>query len=206
MLRILAGLEKPSNGKITIHQNKKQSTNIAMVFQEHGLFPWMTLLRNIEFILENNPEIKKNKVAETSREFLSIVGLANYADYYPHQVSGGMRQRVSIARSFASDPELLLMDEPFVFLDFQSRFLLHDLLLKIWQGYKKTILFVTHDIEEAIILADRILVFSAQPGKIIADEINHLPRPRNPLEIRKSPLFIEAVDKYIQIIRNEIRL
>ena len=180
LLRILAGLEKPSNGKISIHHRKKQTTNIAMVFQEHGLFPWMSLRRNIEFILENNPDFQQAAVSDISHEFLSIVGLEKYADYYPHQVSGGMRQRISIARSFANDPELLLMDEPFVFLDFQSRFLLHELLLKIWQGYKKTILFVTHDIEEAIILADRILVFSAQPGNIIADEINHLPRPRNP--------------------------
>ena len=211
LLRVLAGLEAPTTGQYNIDENVSE---VAMVFQEHGLFPWMTLLRNVEFILENNPNIAAEKVAEISKEYLSIVGLIDYASYFPHQVSGGMKQRVSIARSFANNPDILLMDEPFVFLDYQSRFLLHELLLKIWEAgseadkdsNKKTIVFVTHDIEEAVILADRVIVLSARPGRVIADEQIDIPRPRDPLTTRKSPDFAAKVDHFIEYIRHDIVL
>ena len=203
LLRVLAGLEKPTSGEYSID---KKSECISMVFQEHGLFPWMTLLRNVEFILENNPNIISDKVREIAQDFLSIVGLADYTTYFPHQVSGGMKQRVSIARSFANNPDVLFMDEPFVFLDYQSRLQLHELLLKIWQGNRKTILFVTHDIEEAVILADRIIVFSARPGRVIADEKIDISRPRDPLKMRKSPEFSAKVEHFIDYIRHDIVL
>lgn len=203
LLRVLAGLEKPTQGQYKI--DEKQS-EVAMIFQEHGLFPWMTLLRNIEFILENNSNIAAEKVSEISHEYLSIVGLSDYASYFPHQVSGGMKQRVSIARSFANNPDILFMDEPFVFLDYQSRLALHALLLKIWQGSAKTILFVTHDIEEAVILADRVIVLSAGPGKLVADEQIDIPRPRDPVTARKSPVFAAKVDHFIEHIRQDIAI
>ncbi|MDH5259032.1 MAG: ABC transporter ATP-binding protein [Gammaproteobacteria bacterium] len=205
LLRVLAGLEAPSGGDYSYNDQMGESSAFSMVFQEHGLFPWMTLERNISFILENNAEIDRNSVSKISKEYLAIVGLTDYANFYPHQVSGGMKQRVSVARSFANNPAILFMDEPFVFLDFQSRFLLHELLLKIWYGSNKTVLFVTHDIEEAVMLSDRIIVLSGQPGSIIADESVDIPRPRDLITTRKSTEFIAKVDKYIQIIRNDIR-
>jgi len=213
LLRIIAGLESSSIGELSFSGLKvgtgntgSLDKNIAMVFQEHGLFPWLTLSGNISFILENNVAIPKSKVADITQKYLAIVGLTDYADFYPHQASGGMKQRVSIARSFANNPDILLMDEPFVFLDFQSRLLIHELLLTIWQENKKTILFVTHDIEEAVILADRIIVLSAHPGRIIADEANDFERPRDMLSIRKTPEFSAKVDHLISLIRQDIVL
>jgi len=206
LLRILSGLDQASSGEFFIHEHDNILSNVAMVFQEHGLFPWMTLRKNITFILENQPAFSgnKEKIESTASQYLSITGLAHYQDYLPHQVSGGMKQRISIARSFATDPSILLMDEPFVFLDYQTRFLLHELLLDIWQGSNKTILFVTHDIEEAILLADRIVVMSPRPATIILDEKINISRPRDLTITRKLPEFIEKVDEVIQLIRNDL--
>jgi len=206
LLRSLAGLNEPSSGRFSIASSQRSRASIAMVFQEHGLFPWMTLLENISFILKNNSQIAPEDVPIITAEYLSIVGLSEFASYYPHQVSGGMKQRISIARSFANNPDILMMDEPFVFLDYQSRLLLHELLLKIWQGSGKTILFVTHDIEEAVILADRVIVMSASPGKIIADEKINIERPRDPLKIRNSEEFRSRVEGFINYIRSDISI
>ena len=177
-----------------------------MIFQEHGLFPWMSLRKNIEFILENNPRISAEQVTNISDQYLKKVGLEKHADMFPHEVSGGMKQRISIARSFANNPDILLMDEPFVFLDFQTRMLLHEMLLDIWQETGKTILFVTHDVEEAVLLADRVLVLSAHPGRLCNVEQVEISRPRDLTELRKTPVFYDQVSRLTHEIKAAIQV
>ena len=205
LLRSLANLDTPGSGQLTINPMPTGLTaNIGMTFQELGIFPWMTVSQNIRFLLENNPRINDIDIESIVNSFIEKVGLAKFANYYPHQISGGMKQRVSIARSFANDPDILLMDEPFVFLDYQTRMSLQELLLTTWQGTKKTIVFVTHDIEEAVILADRILVMTAHPGTVKKIIDINLPRPRHVHEIRKTPEYINHVDEISDLIREEI--
>lgn len=205
LLRTIASLEKASSGELRLAPSSHGiEANIGMVFQERSIFPWMTVAQNIRFLLENNPRINPNKVSAIVEDYLSKVGLEKFANYFPYQISGGMKQRVSIARSFANDPDMLLMDEPFVFLDYQTRMRLQELLLTIWQGSKKTVVFVTHDIEEAVLLADRILVMTAHPGHIKDIVDVDLPRPRHINDIRKSPQFHTLVDTISKMIRNEM--
>lgn len=180
-----------------------------MVFQEHGLFPWMSLKDNIAFPLKNdasfrNNSFRKKSIEQLSIEFLEKVGLLKFANFFPHQVSGGMRQRTSIARSFAVDPDILLMDEPFVFLDYQNRLLLQELLLTLWQDSNKTVLFVTHNINEAVSLSDRIIVMTAHPGTVKANINIELSRPRDMFEIRKSTTFTNYVNNITDLIKHEI--
>jgi len=175
-----------------------------MVFQEHGLFPWMTLKDNIAFPLKNDPALDEHEVEKICSHFLQKVGLVKFANYFPHQVSGGMKQRISIARSFAVDPDILLMDEPFVFLDYQNRLLLQELLLNLWQDSNKTIIFVTHNINEAVSLADRVMVMTAHPGKVKTNINIDLPRPRNMFEIRKSTQYAEYVNHITDLLKDEM--
>ncbi len=204
LLRTIAGLEAATSGELTIQpQDSSKPSAIGMVFQEHGLFPWMTIRNNIRFLLENNIHMVNRDLDAIVNEFIGLVKLTTFADYFPHQLSGGMRQRVSIARSFASEPGLLLMDEPFVFLDYQTRCALHDLLLDIWQRKKKTLVFVTHDIEEAVVLADRVLVMSAHPGTVKSIIDINLPRPREFLTLRKSSAYQNQVSELMELLREE---
>ncbi len=203
LLRTLAGLEAATNGELQITSDSNQAADIAMVFQEHGLFPWMSLRNNIRFLLENNPRLTKRNLDTICDGYLQKVGLGQFANHFPHQASGGMRQRVSIARAFANEPNILLMDEPFVFLDFQTRLALQQLLLTIWNETKKTVVFVTHDIEEAVLLADRIMVMSSHPGKIKTFVDIDLPRPRDALTVRKQPEYHEHVDKLLALLQEE---
>ena len=205
LLRSIAALEKPSSGDLRIAPTHDGTeANIGMVFQEGGIFPWMTVAQNIRFLLENNPCIKSQDIDDIVKHYLAKVGLEKFATYFPHQISGGMKQRVSIARSFANDPDILLMDEPFVFLDYQTRMNLQELLLNIWQESQKTVVFVTHDIEEAIMLADRIIVMTAHPGRI-KDIINiNFSRPRHINDIRNTGQFTEHVDAISNMIRDEM--
>jgi len=175
-----------------------------MVFQEHGLFPWMTLKDNITFPLKNDSSFDKQTIEEISTQYLQRVGLSKFANFFPHQVSGGMRQRISIARSFAVDPDILLMDEPFVFLDYQNRLLLQDILLNLWQESNKTVLFVTHNINEAVSLSDRIMIMTAHPGRVKADITIDLSRPRDMFEIRKSAQFTNYVNDITDLIKDEM--
>ncbi len=185
-----------------------------MVFQEHGLFPWMSLKDNIAFPLKNDTSFgdnsfrkksfRKKSIEQLSIQFLEKVGLLKFANFFPHQVSGGMRQRISIARSFAVNPDILLMDEPFVFLDYQNRLLLQELLLTLWQDSNKTVLFVTHNINEAVSLSDRILVMTAHPGSMKANIKIKLSRPRDMFEIRKSTAFSNYVNDITDLIKHEI--
>ncbi len=204
LLRTIAGLESATSGELNIQPlGSAKPGTIGMVFQEHGLFPWMTIRNNIRFLLENNVHMVNRDLDAIVNEFIKLVGLTTFADYFPHQLSGGMRQRVSIARSFANEPDLLLMDEPFVFLDYQTRCALHGLLLEIWQRKKKTVVFVTHDIEEAVFLADRVLVMSAHPGTVKTIVDINLLRPREFLTLRKLPVYQDKVSELMELLREE---
>jgi len=204
LLRTIAGLESATSGELNIQPlGSAKPGNIGMVFQEHGLFPWMTTRNNIRFLLENNAHMVNRDLDAIVNEFINLVGLTTFADYFPHQLSGGMRQRVSIARSFANEPDLLLMDEPFVFLDYQTRCALHGLLLEVWQRKKKTLVFVTHDIEEAVFLADRVLVMSAHPGTVKSIIDINLPRPREFLTLRKLPAYQNQVSDLMELLSEE---
>lgn len=167
LLKIIAGLIPATSGRIAINGKPVSGPGPerAVVFQDYALFPWMTVRDNVEFGLE----ARKLPVAERrdiSSRLLKVVGLSDFAERFPHQLSGGMKQRVSIARALAVDPSQLLMDEPFGALDAQTRHLLQDELLRVWREYRKTVVFVTHSIEEAIYLSDRIVVMTARPGRV----------------------------------------
>jgi NitT/TauT family transport system ATP-binding protein len=206
LLRTLAGLETHSSGQLEIKPvNGADAPSVGMVFQEHGLFPWMSLRNNVRFLLEDNPRLAGQNVDVACDRYLAKVGLSAFAHYYPHQVSGGMRQRVSVARSFATEPDILLMDEPFVFLDYQARLALQQQLLLIWEETRKTVAFVTHDIEEAILLADRVLVLSEHPGRVQALLDIDLPRPRQFTALRKHPAYLDYVEQISSLLqRNRI--
>lgn len=180
LLRIIAGLEKPDSGSVTLNNETilAPGPDRGMVFQEYSLFPWRTVLKNITFSLELKkiPKAERNKIAN---EYLELVGLEMFADSYPHELSGGMKQRVAIARALVNDPKILLMDEPFGAVDAQTRNRLQQELLNIWEKEQKTIMFITHSVDEAVFLADRVVVFTARPGKIKEIIDIDLPRPRD---------------------------
>lgn len=189
-LDILAGLSKPTSGELYIDDKLIEGPDLdrGIIFQGYALFPWRTVEQNIEFGLEIKG-IPKNERKEISNKFIKLVGLSNFQNRYPHELSGGMKQRVAIARALAYDPDVLLMDEPFAAVDAQTRELLQEELLNIWEETNKTIVFITHSIEEAIFLADRVVVMTPNPGKIKeVIEIN-FPRPRSTVNVRMSQEF-----------------
>lgn len=188
LLRIMAGLESPSSGTMTMYHKDPHKPLNSMVFQEHAIFPWMTVRRNIAYGLAMR-KVPRDIMNDVVDRYLDKVGLRVFADSYPHQLSGGMKQRVSVARAFANDPEILLMDEPFANLDEQNRIVLQQELVHIWEETKKTVVFITHSIDEAIFLSDRIVLMSAHPGRIRSMFEVSLPRPRNLDEVRSHPLF-----------------
>jgi len=202
-LDMIAGLAKPSSGEIFI--DGKLITGPALdrgiVLQGYALFPWRTVRKNVEFGLEVK-KIPKNQRAEISQKFIDLVGLQNFEERYPHELSGGMKQRVAIARALAYDPEVLLMDEPFAAVDAQTRESLQEELLRIWEKTKKTIVFVTHGIDEAVFLADRVAVMSTNPGSIKEIIEIDLPRPRNDA-IRSSADFGWVRHKIWELLQNE---
>lgn len=198
LLRILAGLEQPSVGSFTIATETNDRPLQSMVFQERGVIPWLTVRENVAFGLKMR-NLPKAFITERTNFYLKKTGLERFASLYPKELSGGMKQRVSIARAFANDPEILLMDEPFGALDEQNRFILQEELLSIWAETKKTVLFITHSIDEALLLSDRILLMGAQPGKIIEEIIIDMPRPRKMEDVRKDP---EMAAKFIDIWRH----
>ena len=179
LLRITAGLEKPDSGTLTVNNEPitGPGPDRGMVFQEYSLFPWRTVLKNITFSLELK-KISKSEREKIARDFLEVVGLSKFADSYPHELSGGMKQRVAIARALVNDPDVLLMDEPFGAVDAQTRNRLQHELLNIWEKKKKTVLFITHSVDEAVFLADKVVVFTARPGRVKEVIIIDLPRPR----------------------------
>lgn len=185
LLRIIAGLEEPTSGKILL-KNKEitgPGSDRGMVFQEFGLFPWRSVRKNIEFGLEIR-KIPKEERRAISDRYIDLVGLKGFETSHPNELSGGMKQRVGIARALANDPAILLMDEPFGALDAQTRNLMQKELLRIWSEMKKTVVFITHSVDEAVFVADRVVVMSARPGKIksIFDVEWERPRDRSGVE------------------------
>jgi len=180
LLRIVAGFEPPSAGQALMWDKPVggPAPDRGMVFQDYGLFPWLSVRENIGFGPSSRGR-PKSEVQDTVEHFVSMIGLTRFADAYPHQLSGGMKQRVAIARVLANEAEIVLMDEPFGALDAMTRERLQDELLDIWQRTKLTVLFVTHSIEEAIFLADRVVVMEPGPGRIASEHRIELPRPRD---------------------------
>jgi len=204
-LRILHGLIKPSLGRILLGEKEVTCPGAerGFVFQDDNLFPWRNVLDNVAFGLQVQGASKRERYAR-SQKFINLVGLKGFERHFPHELSGGMRQRVNLARALVLNPEMLLMDEPFASLDAQTREIMQGELLKIWQRQHKTVLFVTHQIDEAVYLADRVLVFGARPGSLKASLDIDIERPR-PLEIKRTPRFIAYVDAVWKLIEEEVR-
>lgn len=179
ILNLIAGFIQPNSGDLLLNGYKVIGPGMdrGLVFQQHNLFPWKTIRGNVEFGLRMRG-YPKNKRSEISNYYLQIVGLEEFANHYPYELSVGMQQRVGLARVYANDPDILLMDEPFASLDAQTRYRMHELLLNVWMRHQKTVIFVTHDVDEAILLADRILLLSPRPGKLEEEVYIPLPRPR----------------------------
>jgi NitT/TauT family transport system ATP-binding protein len=192
LLRILGGLETLTSGEVEIGRPAQGRPQYSMVFQGDSIFPWMTVWDNAAYGLRMR-KAPKEEIAASISLWLERTGLTRFAKLYPHQLSGGMRQRVSIARAFANDPEVLLMDEPFSALDEQNRTILQQELLRIWETDKKTVVFITHSVDEAVTLADRIMVMTASPGRAKCIIDVGLERPRNVLELRNDPRYGQLV-------------
>jgi NitT/TauT family transport system ATP-binding protein len=204
LIRMLGGLEAPSSGSISIRGGRAGKPENSMIFQGDSIFPWMTVYDNASYGLRMRG-VSKAEVRETVNHYLDKTGLLRFADRYPHQLSGGMKQRVSIARAFANDPEVLLMDEPFSALDEQNKTLLQEEVLRIWEEDKKTVVFITHSVDEAVTLSDRIMVMSAHPGRIKALIDVPFERPRNVLELRAKPAYGEMVYSIWSHLREEVQ-
>jgi NitT/TauT family transport system ATP-binding protein len=203
LLRMMASLDTPTSGRLSITSPSGSTPSNAVVFQGRSLFPWLSIGDNIGYGLKLNGTGKAEREETTSR-LLAVLGLFRFAGAYPHQVSEGMRQRAAIGRALAVDPDLLLMDEPFGALDEQTRFILQEELLRIWESSGKTVVFITHSIDEAITLADRIVVMSAQPGTIRA--IINVPflRPRSMTKVRSDPAFGALFNQTWDLLRDEV--
>lgn len=203
LIRIIAGLENQTQGTIWIKAPREGKPLTAMVFQTDSIFPWMTVEDNVGYGLRVQG-VPKEQRREKVRELLNMTGLVKFARSYPHQLSGGMRQRVNVARAFAADPEILLMDEPFGLLDEQNRMILQKELMSIWQNSKKTTLFITHSVDEAILLGDRILVMTAHPGKIKKIIDVDIPRPRDLITLRSAPEFMSLYREVWNLLSEEV--
>lgn len=202
LLNVVGGLVEATTGQVIVDGRSvaRPGPDRGMVFQNYSLFPWLTVRGNVEF----GPRLSKwpaSKVSKIADELIEIVGLTDYAEQFPKVLSGGMRQRVAIARALAMEPHVLLMDEPFAALDAQTRSRMQELLLEIWARKKSTVIFVTHDIEEAIFLADRVLVMSARPGRITEDFKIELPRPRS-ADVVASAEFTQYRKRMLQLLRH----
>ncbi len=203
LLRAISGLVQPAAGTIAIARETDDKPLQAMVFQGRSVFPWMTVLENAAYGLAMRGVDRQEREA-VAASLLRQVGLGEFLQAYPAQLSEGMRQRVAIVRAFAVDPELLLMDEPFGALDEQTRLILQSELLRIWETTGKTVVFVTHSIDEAMILADRIIVLSARPGRIKADITVPFARPRTVEAVRSAPEFASLFLRIWSLLRDEV--
>ncbi len=206
LLDIIAGLSKANSGKIFIDGKEISGPALdrGFVMQGYALFPWRTIRKNVEFGLELK-KIPKKERARISQEYLELVGLKGFEERYPHELSGGMRQRVAIARSLAYEPEVLLMDEPFAAVDAQTRETLQDELLRIWEKTNKTIIFVTHSIDEAVLLADRVVVLTKNPGTIKEVVEIELPRPRTNADMRSSEDYSRITNHVWELLQSTER-
>jgi len=203
LLRIIAGLDRPSSGRVILDGEEitGPGADRGMVFQSYTLFPWLTVRDNIAYGLRERgvSQAERDRIANG---FIDRVGLSGFENHWPKQLSGGMQQRTAIARALANDPKILLLDEPFGALDNQTRALMQEMLLGIWEREQKTVLFVTHDIEEAIFLGGRVVVMSARPGRIKAEIVVDLPHPRS-YRIKTTPEFVSLKERLVEEIRTE---
>jgi NitT/TauT family transport system ATP-binding protein len=207
LLNLIVGLMRSSMGRIVFRGAPIEgiTTKIGYVTQKDNLLPWRTLIENVEIALEIRA-IEKSARRVQAQNLIDQVGLSGFEDHYPHELSGGMRQRANIIRTLIYDPELILMDEPFGPLDAQTRIVLQDQLLKLWYASKKTIVFITHDLIEAITLADRVVLMSARPGRIKFIEQIAIPRPRDVFKIHEDAQFRSAYERLWQQLRPEVTL
>ena len=203
LLRILGNLEQATSGEIISSLSAKKVPTSAFVFQEHGVFPWFNVLQNVAFG-EHMAGAGKREREENARHWIAEAGLAGFEASYPHQLSGGMRQRIAIARAFATGSPSLLMDEPLGALDAQTRMLMQEELIALWEQERKTVLMVTHDIDEAIILSDRVIVMSGRPGTLREDITVPFERPRS-VEIERTPEFSELRSRIWNLLREDAR-
>ncbi len=207
LLNLIVGLLRSSSGRITFRGECIDGicTKIGYVTQKDNLLPWRTLIENVEIALEIRG-IEKEPRRRQAQELIERVGLSGFEEHYPHELSGGMRQRANIIRTLIYDPELILMDEPFGPLDAQTRIVLQDQLLKLWSASKKTIIFITHDLIEAITLADRVVLMSSRPGRIKSIEQVNIARPRDVFRIHESENFRAVYERLWQELRPEVKL
>jgi len=204
LLKIIAGILPPTSGYIDFDDsNTTHLLQTDLVFQEHGLFPWLDVVSNVAFGLKMQG-VSKQLRTEKALAFLNKFGLKDFTHVYPYQLSGGMKQRVALARAIVSNPGMLLMDEPFGALDSQTRMLLQEELIKLWRDYRKTVIFVTHDIDEAILLSDRVLIMSGRPGKIIKQYLVPAEIRRN-LSDRFHPMIHDLKKEIWHLIKNEVQ-
>jgi NitT/TauT family transport system ATP-binding protein len=204
-LNAVDGLMPIAGGTLTLDGNEitRPGPDRAMVFQQPGLLPWRTVMGNVLFGVEAQGTMTKTEALERAKQQIEIVGLQGFEDAYPLELSGGMQQRVNLARALLTDPEMLLLDEPFAALDAQTREMMQLELLKIWNRSRKTALFITHDIKEAIYLADRVIVFTKRPGRVKEEIRVDLPRPRQ-LRVKRDPQFLEYEDRIWESIQEEL--
>ena len=205
LLRIVDGLTTPTRGQVWVDGQavNRPGPDRGFVFQQDALFPWRTLLDNVIFGLEIQGRSRKES-RERAAGLLSLVGLDGFEHHFPHELSGGMRQRANLARALTIDPDVLLMDEPFASLDAQTREIMQSELLRIWRSNRKTVLFVTHQIDEAVYLADRVVVMTSRPGQVKAVLDIDIPRPRD-LSVKRTPAFLELVDEIWKMIEEEVK-
>ena len=196
LLRLIAGLDHPTSGEVIANGEvvKKPSGDRAVIFQQYSLFPWLTVLKNVTFGLEMTKNTSKEENIRAAERYLENVGLIDFKDSYPHELSGGMKQRVAIIRSLLNHSPILLMDEPFSALDMQNRHKLQEQLIGVWKRFENTIVFVTHDVDEAVYLADKIVLLDKNPGKIAEVISVDLERPRK----RESQEFLEIQESIVE--------
>jgi NitT/TauT family transport system ATP-binding protein len=206
-LNAVDGLIPISGGSLSLNgqEVKRPGRDRAMVFQSPSLLPWRTVLGNVIYGLELEGSVSRHEARDRAREFINLVGLEGFEDSFPLELSGGMQQRVNLARALATDPDMLLLDEPFASLDAQTREFMQLELLKVWNYSKKTALFITHDIKEAIYLADRVIVFSARPGRVKEVVPIDIERPRL-LRVKREPRFLEYEDHVWSCIEEEVNM
>ncbi|WP_223860192.1 ABC transporter ATP-binding protein [Pseudarthrobacter sulfonivorans] len=204
LLRMLAGLEEPTEGTIELQHGGGDGPVNSMIFQEASIFPWMTVWDNAAFGLRMR-HAPRAEVKERVGHYLDKTGLSRFKTAYPHQLSGGMKQRVSIARAFANDPAIFLMDEPFSALDEQNKAVLQQELLRIWDEDRKTVVFITHSVDEAITMGDRVMIMTARPGRLKSMIEIPFPRPRSVLELRAVPEYGHLVRKIWDGLQGEVR-
>lgn len=205
LLRIIDGLLQPDRGTIAVNGKivTKPGRDRAVVFQADSLLPWKTVIENVAYGL-TLAGVRWKEASKTAQYFIDLAGLTGFEEQYPHQLSGGMRQRVNVARGLAVDPDILLLDEPFAALDAQTREIMQTELLRIWQESGKTILLITHQIDEAVFLSDEVVVFSARPGTVRERITIPLARPRD-LDLKRRPEFVGLVDRVWKLIEDEVR-